>query len=230
MNPRKTTLAILAALSVSLAVADDIKTLNGKEYKNATVSRVEPDGIVIKFTGGIAKLAFVELPQETRDKYGYRAQAAQARPTNQTQAEAQAIDKWNAEVQRIQEGREKYRNVPRYTLHELEMSQFYLVGQTIIADFNYRSDSTRRIDGEWFEGNIWLYDSGQLLRQSLEGTRVLFPKVALAWYQALPTKSPEVLSFSVFARVEDNGSGGTFLRLLGTQIRPDKDGIREIVW
>ena len=25
-------------------VADDLKTINGKEYKNVTVSRVEPDG------------------------------------------------------------------------------------------------------------------------------------------------------------------------------------------
>jgi len=44
----KTTLAILAAVSVSLVIAEDFKTINGKEYKNATVSRVEPDGIVFK--------------------------------------------------------------------------------------------------------------------------------------------------------------------------------------
>ena len=40
MNPRKTTIAILAALSVSLAMADDFKTTGGKEYKDATVNRV----------------------------------------------------------------------------------------------------------------------------------------------------------------------------------------------
>jgi hypothetical protein len=36
----KTALAIMAALSASLALADDFKTINRKEYKNATVSRV----------------------------------------------------------------------------------------------------------------------------------------------------------------------------------------------
>ncbi len=41
----ETTLAILAALSASVAVAEDFKTINGKEFKNAKVSRVEPDGI-----------------------------------------------------------------------------------------------------------------------------------------------------------------------------------------
>jgi hypothetical protein len=41
MKHRETILVILAALCASLALADDFKTTNGKEYKNATVSRVE---------------------------------------------------------------------------------------------------------------------------------------------------------------------------------------------
>ena len=69
-------LAIIAALSASLAFADDFKTINGKEYKNATVSRVEADGIMIKFHGGIAKIFFVELPPEIQKKYGYDPEAA----------------------------------------------------------------------------------------------------------------------------------------------------------
>jgi hypothetical protein len=36
-----TALAILAALSASVALAEDFKTNDGKEYKDATVSRVE---------------------------------------------------------------------------------------------------------------------------------------------------------------------------------------------
>ncbi len=67
----KTTLAILAALSASIALADDFKTITGKEYKNATVSRVEPDGVVIKFSGGIVKIPFTELSPEIQRKYGY---------------------------------------------------------------------------------------------------------------------------------------------------------------
>ena len=37
--------AIFAALSVSMALAEDFKTINGKEYKDATISRVEGDGM-----------------------------------------------------------------------------------------------------------------------------------------------------------------------------------------
>jgi hypothetical protein len=52
VNPQKAVIAILTMVSASIAVADDFKTINGKEYKNATVSRVEPDGIVVRFRAG----------------------------------------------------------------------------------------------------------------------------------------------------------------------------------
>jgi len=55
MNPRNTITAILAALSASLALAQNFQTINGKQYKNASVIHVEPDGITIKFSGGISK-------------------------------------------------------------------------------------------------------------------------------------------------------------------------------
>jgi hypothetical protein len=40
-------LFVLVVFFTSVALADDFKTINGKEYKNAKLSRVEPDGIVI---------------------------------------------------------------------------------------------------------------------------------------------------------------------------------------
>jgi hypothetical protein len=39
---------MFASLSASVALADDFKTATGKEYKNATVSRVEADGTRLK--------------------------------------------------------------------------------------------------------------------------------------------------------------------------------------
>src|SRR6266404_9437894 len=65
----KTTASILAALSASLAVADDFKTIKGKEYKNATVSRIEPDGIVLKTKTGISKVYFIELPNDVQERF-----------------------------------------------------------------------------------------------------------------------------------------------------------------
>jgi len=48
----------------SIALADDFKTTDGKEYKNVTVKRVEPDGIVLSSKSGISKVYFTELPKE----------------------------------------------------------------------------------------------------------------------------------------------------------------------
>ena len=69
----ETTLTIFAALSASLALADDFKTVNGKEYKNVTVSRVEPDGIVLRTKSGILKVYFTELPKEVQERFHYDA-------------------------------------------------------------------------------------------------------------------------------------------------------------
>jgi hypothetical protein len=63
-------LAILA-LSASLALAEDFKTINGREYKDATITRVEGDGIVLRTKTGISKVYFVELPQDVREKFHY---------------------------------------------------------------------------------------------------------------------------------------------------------------
>jgi hypothetical protein len=71
VNPQKVTIAILAALSASIALADDFKTINGKEYKNATVRRVEADGLVLKSKSGISKLYFTELPKEVQQRFNY---------------------------------------------------------------------------------------------------------------------------------------------------------------
>ena len=62
---------------MSLIFADDIKTNNGKEYKNAIVSRVEPDGIMIKFSGGLVKIPFTDLSEELKQKYRYNPEEAQ---------------------------------------------------------------------------------------------------------------------------------------------------------
>ena len=70
MNPQKTTIGILATLSaISLALADEFKTMDGKIYKDATISHVEADGIVIRTKTGISKIYFIELPKDIQERY-----------------------------------------------------------------------------------------------------------------------------------------------------------------
>lgn len=77
------TLAFLALCLASVAIADDFKTIDGKEYKNATVSRVEPDGIVLITKSGISKVYFTELPKDVQEHFHYDAKKA-AEFTSQT--------------------------------------------------------------------------------------------------------------------------------------------------
>ena len=60
---------ILAVLFASLALSEDFKTINGKVYKDATVSRIEPDGLVLRTAAGISKVYFTELPQEVQERF-----------------------------------------------------------------------------------------------------------------------------------------------------------------
>src|SRR5438874_4370613 len=89
-------------LSFTLAaLADDFRTLNGKEYKDATVSRVEPDGIVVKTKSGTSKLYFPELPKEIQERFHYDSQKATAYSAEQA-ASYTAYQKQQEQTERQQ--------------------------------------------------------------------------------------------------------------------------------
>jgi chromosome segregation ATPase len=69
-------LSFLSLSFISVAFADDFKTVAGKEYKDATVSRVEPDGIVLTSKSGVSKVYFAELPKDVQERFGYDSQKA----------------------------------------------------------------------------------------------------------------------------------------------------------
>jgi hypothetical protein len=60
---------MLAVLFASLALSEDFKTVSGKVYKDATVSRVEADEIELKTKTGISKVYFTELPQDVQERF-----------------------------------------------------------------------------------------------------------------------------------------------------------------
>src|SRR5439155_25796726 len=108
MKRWKTTLAVSVALSASLALAEDFKTIDGKEYKDATVSRVEADGLVLKTKSGISKVYFVELPKDVQERFHYDAANAAAYSTEQAASQA-AYQMQQAELQRkVAEERNRY--------------------------------------------------------------------------------------------------------------------------
>lgn len=133
----KTALSIFA-LSSSVALAEDFKTIKGKEYKNASVSRVEPDGIILKTKSGIVKVYFAELPKEVQERFKYNpASAAQFSATTQA---ATAQPRAATPQQQTQTAAENL-----HTIREVESDQpsfldqpFILKGKIDVSDYyNY---------------------------------------------------------------------------------------------
>ena len=69
---------ILLLSFAAAALSEDFKTVNGKEYKDATVTRVDPDGVVLKTKSGITKVYFTELPKDVQEHFHYDSEKAAA--------------------------------------------------------------------------------------------------------------------------------------------------------
>ena len=107
MNTKVLTFLIL--LFAAAVLADDFKTLNGKEYKDATVSRVEPDGIVVKTKSGMSKVYFAELPKDVQERFHYDPQKASAYSAEQA-ANYSAYQHQQAEAERQRDEAEAKNN------------------------------------------------------------------------------------------------------------------------
>jgi hypothetical protein len=102
------TLVFLIFCFASAAFADDFKTVEGKEYKNVKVSRVEPDGSVLTSKSGISKVYFTELPKEVQERFHYDPEKA-AEFTAQTKEGIDLLLRQRTEeAQRRAEERAKY--------------------------------------------------------------------------------------------------------------------------
>ena len=100
MSTRVVTFLILCFTSA--AFAEDFKTINGKEYKDATVTRVDPDGVVVKTKSGITKVYFTELPKEVQERFHYDSEKAASYSTEQG-TNYTAYQKQQEETQRQQQ-------------------------------------------------------------------------------------------------------------------------------
>jgi thiol-disulfide isomerase/thioredoxin len=92
-------LTFLILCFASIALGEDFKAIDGKEYQNVKVSRVEPDGIVLISKSGISKLYFTELPKAVQDRFHYDAAQATAYSAEQT-AGQMALQTQQAELRR----------------------------------------------------------------------------------------------------------------------------------
>ena len=94
-------LTILLLSTASAAFSEDFRTVTGKEYKDANITRVEPDGIVVKTKSGVTKVYFTELPRDIQERFHYDSEKAAAYSAEQATNYA-AYQKQQEETQRQQ--------------------------------------------------------------------------------------------------------------------------------
>jgi len=95
-------IAVLIFAAAAAAFSEDFKTVNGKEFKDATITRVEPDGIVVKTKSGMSKVYFAELPKEVQERFHYDPQKASTYSAEEA-ANYAAYQNQQAEARRQQE-------------------------------------------------------------------------------------------------------------------------------
>ena len=135
-----TALAIFLSLGASFALAEDFRTIDGKEYKDVTVSRVEPDGIVLKGKSGISKVYFTELPKDVQERFHYASATPTGKAVTQRIGGESAVDRFAQQVQKKLDEREsilqgKHTPGPAelMVIREINFHKAFLAGTAIIA-------------------------------------------------------------------------------------------------
>jgi thiol-disulfide isomerase/thioredoxin len=182
-----------------VAFADDFTTIGGKEYRNVTVSRVEPDGIVLRTKSGISKLYFVELPKEVQERFHYNTANAAAYSAKAVSQATLAAARRGQPIEVISHGA------------QVDINQHLALGNVTIVDF-YAD---------------WCGPCRQL-SPSLEQMARSDPDVALRKIDIVNWKTPVARQFNVHSIPQVNvyNRGGS---LVGTVVGADIDEIKRYV-
>ena len=88
--------------------SNEFKTTSGQVYKEASINRVEPDGIVLATNSGVSKVYFKELPPEVQQRFHYDPDAAAEYSSSQAASQA-TLQKQQEELRhKLAEQKNKY--------------------------------------------------------------------------------------------------------------------------
>jgi sRNA-binding protein len=140
---------ILVVCFASIALADDFKTIHGKEYKDATVMRVEADGVVVRTKGGISKVYFAELPDDVQARFGHDPAKIAAEAAARDAEDKRIEEEKTAERERAEKNEEKERNAEADLKRTLDQFQSAEEG----AAEPYRNAIKGTLSGQVFVSN-----------------------------------------------------------------------------
>ena len=89
----------------------NITTTRGITYERCKIRRVEPDGISVMHSKGIAKIPLYELPEEYQEKYGYDPKQASNYSRNMAEARRRAAARRHKQQQEVAASAESKRKV-----------------------------------------------------------------------------------------------------------------------
>jgi thioredoxin 1 len=192
-------LTFLILCFASVALADDFRAIDGKEYKNVTVSRIEPDGIVLRTKSGISKVYFVELPKEVQERFHYNAVIASAYSAQQ------AVNQATATAGRGQPGEVISHGA------QVDINQHLALGNVTVVEFY----------ADWC-------GPCRRLSPNLEQMASSDPEIALRKIDIVNWKTPVAQQFNIHSIPQVNvyDRGG---RLVGTVMGADVDKVRSYV-
>jgi thioredoxin 1 len=193
-------LTVLISCFASVVLADDFRAIDGKEYKNVTVSRIEPDGIMLRTKSGISKVYFVELPKEVQERFHYNAAIASAYSAQQTVNQATtAIAGRGQPVEVISHGA------------QVDINQHLALGNVTVVDFY----------ADWC-------GPCRRLTPSLEQMASSDPQVALRKIDIVNWRTPVAQQFNIHSVPQVNVYNRAG-RLVGTVFGADFDQVKAYV-
>ena len=202
----KVVLPSLIFCFTAVAVAEDFKLITGKEYDNVTVTRVEPDGVVLKTKSGISKIYFVELPNDVQQRFHYNPAIASAYT-------AQAVASAYSAPRTPNQPTGPRREVSRVISHgaSVDINQHLAFGNVTVVDFY----------ADWC-------GPCRRLSPSLEEMAGSDPEIALRKIDIVNWRTAVAQQFNVHSIPQVNvydRSG----RLIGTVLRADFERVKSYV-
>jgi thiol-disulfide isomerase/thioredoxin len=230
-------LTFLIVCFASVALGDDFKAIDGKEYKNVRVSRVEPDGIVLVSKSGISKVYFTELPKDVQDRFHYDPAQAAAYSTEQAASQA-ALQSQQAELRRkLAEQKNRYwigQEPAKNQKGNVQASAAPVVGrgqQIAVISHGAPVDITKHLA----LGNVTVVDfyadwcgPCRQLSPSLEQMARTDPEIALRKIDIVNWKTAVVKQYNIrsIPQVNIYNRGG---RLVGTVVGADVEEVKRYV-